>query len=158
MNIFAKRLCIALEEKGMRAADLAEKTGIGKSAISQYMSGAFKPKQVRTEKIAMALDVPVSYLMGWTDDPNINRENKKPVPVVGFKLKSEAEIIDAYNAADKKTKSAVRMLLELPTEENVGSALIAARGGGVKDIESTPSLDHAIEELDKKGSEKPTGF
>ena len=68
MNIFAKRLNAALEKNNMRPTDLAEKTGIGKSAISQYMSGAFKPKQVRTEKIANALGVSVAYLMGWEDD------------------------------------------------------------------------------------------
>lgn len=84
MNIFAKRLNAALEKNNMRPADLAEKTGIGKSAISQYMSGAFKPKQVRTEKIANALGVSVAYLMGY-DEPDIEIEQTacRPYPVIG---------------------------------------------------------------------------
>lgn len=86
MNIFAKRLNAALEKNNMRPADLAEKTGIGKSAISQYMSGAFKPKQVRTEKIANALGVSVAYLMGY-DEPestmNIEGNASRPYPVIG---------------------------------------------------------------------------
>ena len=44
MDTFAKRLCDTLEKKNMRPSDLAELTGIGKSAISQYMKGAFRPK------------------------------------------------------------------------------------------------------------------
>ena len=84
MNIFAKRLNAALEKNNMRPADLAEKTGIGKSAISQYMSGAFKPKQVRTEKIANALGVSVAYLMGY-DEPDIEIAQSacRPYPVIG---------------------------------------------------------------------------
>ena len=84
MNIFAKRLNAALEKNNMRPADLAEKTGIGKSAISQYMSGAFKPKQVRTEKIANALGVSVAYLMGY-DEPAIEIEQSacRSYPVIG---------------------------------------------------------------------------
>ena len=86
-NIFASRLCRALEENNMRPAELAEKTGIGKSAISQYMNGAFKPKQVRTEKIANALGVSVAYLMGWdeSDSDNIieTKEACRPYPVIG---------------------------------------------------------------------------
>lgn len=67
MDVFAKRLCAAMKKKDIRPADLAEITGIGKSAISQYMNGAFRPKQVRTEKIAAALGVSVAYLMGYSD-------------------------------------------------------------------------------------------
>ena len=86
MDIFAKRLCTALEKKNMRPADLAEITGIGKSAISQYMSGAFRPKQVRTEKIADALGVSVAYLMGYENEKNDIEYDNDPslsFPIIG---------------------------------------------------------------------------
>ncbi len=37
---FAERLAYALEVRGMKQIELAEETGISKSAISQYLSGA----------------------------------------------------------------------------------------------------------------------
>lgn len=86
MDIFAKRLCTALKKKNMRPADLAEVTGIGKSAISQYMSGAFRPKQVRTEKIADALGVSVAYLMGYENEKNDIEYDNDPslsFPIIG---------------------------------------------------------------------------
>ena len=86
MDTFAKRLCDTLEKKNMRPSDLAELTGIGKSAISQYMKGAFRPKQVRTEKIASALGVSVAFLMGWSDDPQPITENRHIEPVYPFPI------------------------------------------------------------------------
>ncbi len=74
MSEFSKRLCFLLDKANMRPSDLSEKTGIGKSAISQYMSGSFKPKQVRTEQIANALGVSVAYLMGIDDRITDNSE------------------------------------------------------------------------------------
>ena len=51
---FSERLAYALEARGMKQIELAETTGISKSAISQYLSGAFVPKQIYTYKIAAA--------------------------------------------------------------------------------------------------------
>ena len=89
MDIFAKRLCDTLERKNMRPSDLADLTGIGRSAISQYMKGAFRPKQVRTERIAKALGVSVAFLMGWSDDPYATGKSRedsdpcRPFPIIG---------------------------------------------------------------------------
>ena len=44
-------------DKNMTQSELCEKTGIPKSAMSQYVSGAFTPKQERTYLIAKALNV-----------------------------------------------------------------------------------------------------
>lgn len=41
---FAERLARALDARDVKQVELAEKTGISKSAISQYLSGAFVPK------------------------------------------------------------------------------------------------------------------
>lgn len=63
-NIFAERLKQALATRDMRQTDLVEKTLISKSAISQYLSGAFEPKQKNIYKIAQALNVNPAWLMG----------------------------------------------------------------------------------------------
>ena len=64
MNIVAERLKKAMELRGMRQVELSEKTGIGKSSLSVYMSGDYKPKQSNLYKLAKALDVNPAWLMG----------------------------------------------------------------------------------------------
>lgn len=64
MESCAERICKALRIRGMKQAELSERTGIPKSAISQYCSGAFKPKQQRLFSIAEALNVDEAWLMG----------------------------------------------------------------------------------------------
>jgi len=64
METCAERICKALRIRGMKQAELSERTGIPKSAISQYCSGAFKPKQQRLFAIADVLDVDEAWLMG----------------------------------------------------------------------------------------------
>lgn len=61
----ATRIAKALSIRGMRQADLCEKTKIPKSAISQYISGAFEPKQDRIYLISQALNVDPVWLMGY---------------------------------------------------------------------------------------------
>ena len=59
------RIAKALSIRGMKQYELCEKTKIPKSAISQYISGAFLPKQDRTFLIAQALNVDPVWLMGY---------------------------------------------------------------------------------------------
>lgn len=61
----SNRLAKALTIRGMKQHELCEKTKIPKSAISQYLSGAFEPKQDRLYIIAQALDVDPVWLMGF---------------------------------------------------------------------------------------------
>ena len=64
MESCAARIRRALDLRNMRQIELSVRTGIPKSAISQYCSGAFKPKQKRLFLIAQALDVDEAWLMG----------------------------------------------------------------------------------------------
>lgn len=64
MNSFSDRLNKAMIEKNIKQSELAEKTGITKGAISQYLKGEYIPKQVNTYKIAKALGINPAWLMG----------------------------------------------------------------------------------------------
>lgn len=64
-SIFSERLRNAMKDLGIRQTELCEKTGIGKSAMSQYINGAFIPKQERLHAIAEALNVSEGWLMGY---------------------------------------------------------------------------------------------
>ena len=72
----SKRISRALSIRNMKQSELCSLTGIPKSAMSQYISGAFEPKQDRIFLIAQALDVSEAWLMGF--DVPMKRENLSP--------------------------------------------------------------------------------
>lgn len=67
-DTFANRLKKALDYNQMKPVDLANKTGINKSLISNYLSGAFKAKQDKLDIIAKVLNVSEAWLMGYDVD------------------------------------------------------------------------------------------
>ena len=68
MASFKDRLASAMQERGISQAELCALSGIPKSAVNQYLSGKFKPKQTRTYLIAEVLHVDPAWLMGYGDD------------------------------------------------------------------------------------------
>lgn len=62
---FSDRLKLIIQEKNIRQIDLCKKTGIGKSAMSQYLHGSFEPKQQNLHTLAEALNVSEAWLMGY---------------------------------------------------------------------------------------------
>lgn len=64
MNNFSKRLREALSVAKMTQSELSQKTGIPKSAMSEYCSGAYAPKWARLVSIAEALGVSHGWLAG----------------------------------------------------------------------------------------------
>ena len=73
----SERIATALAIRNMKQSELCEITKIPKSAISQYISGAFEPKQDRIYLIARALDVSEAWLMGY-DVPMERQEKTSP--------------------------------------------------------------------------------
>ena len=72
----SERIAAALSIRNMKQSELCEKTKIPKSAISQYISGAFEPKQDRIYLIANALNVSEAWLMGY--DVPMERKEESP--------------------------------------------------------------------------------
>ena len=63
--VTAKRLRQAMDEMGMKAVELSEKTGLGKSSISQYMNGSHSPSNISAGKMGKVLKVNPLWLMGF---------------------------------------------------------------------------------------------
>ena len=59
------RIKEAMHLRNKTQAELCEITGIPKSAMSQYVSGKFVPKQTRIYLLAKALNVNEAWLMGY---------------------------------------------------------------------------------------------
>ncbi len=84
-STFAERLNAIIKEQNIRQIDLCKKTGIGKSAMSQYLRGSFAPKQQKLYDLAAALNVSEAWLMGY----DVPRERK-------IVTSSEAEGADSF--------------------------------------------------------------
>lgn len=67
-----------MELRNMTQTELCEKTDIPKSAMSQYLSGSFKPKSRRTHDLAKVLNVSEAWLMGY-DVPMERSDTELPL-------------------------------------------------------------------------------
>ena len=73
-STFAERLKAAMAERGLKQVDLiriAESQGVklGKSQLSQYVSGKTMPRDAMLESLAHALEVPTEWLGGADAEP-----------------------------------------------------------------------------------------
>ena len=62
---FSERLRHIMEERGMTQSELAQLSGVSKSSISRYISGAWKGKQDTVYNLAHVLNVSEAWLMGY---------------------------------------------------------------------------------------------
>lgn len=78
---FSYKLAEALREKKISIRELAEKTGIPKSAIQRYTSGETEKIPIdRMILMAEALGIDPAYVMGWNSDVDIKMPpNVRPV-------------------------------------------------------------------------------
>ena len=133
-NIVASRLNTALELRRMKPVELSAITGIGKSSISQYLSGQVKPKQDRIYLIAQALDVNELWLMGLSE--NIHRishheYNKMAIleMVCPPLPDDEAYLINMYRSLNKVgQKKILDYIIDLSGNDKYKSDLVAKNG------------------------------
>lgn len=83
---FASRLRMAMIGANLNQAELAERSGASKAAISQYLSGRNIPTTERMKVLADATDVSVEYLMGF------EKGGGQPVPAI---LRKKISVADA---------------------------------------------------------------
>lgn len=103
----SERIATALTIRKMKQAELCEKTKIPKSAISQYISGAFEPKQDRIYLIAQALNVSEAWLMGY--DVPMEKEKKSPQEVIKL-TDGEKVLLKLFRQVPEEDQ---RMLLDM---------------------------------------------
>ncbi len=75
-EITAKRLRLALDNASMKPQELAEKSKVSKSSISQYVNGSHAPSNISAGKMGKVLDVEPLWLMGF--DVSMKSENSSP--------------------------------------------------------------------------------
>lgn len=97
-QLCGERLREALAIRDLKQVELCKRTGIPKSAMSQYIKGNFEPKQDRLEKMSSALRVNQAWLLGfdvpmeitaknatdrWVEKYGMKIKEQKPIPVIG---------------------------------------------------------------------------
>lgn len=70
-TLSAQRLQEALDDAGIIAQDLANKSGIGKASISHYLNGYYCPTLKKAKQLSEILNVSPAWLMGF-DVPKVD--------------------------------------------------------------------------------------
>ena len=81
---FSQRLREALDARGMKQVELAEKSQISKSSISRYLKGDWEGKQSAVYALAKALGVTEAWLVGY-DVPMEESSNVLPADAEPYK-------------------------------------------------------------------------
>lgn len=103
METFAKRLRFYMDKANLKQSELVERTKIHKSAISAYLSGTYEPKQRNIYKLATALGIKPSQLMG-IDGPQIVKLPSEPPIELN---QPERELITKYRRLDDGGKDRI---------------------------------------------------
>lgn len=117
----AARLKKAMDAAGKKQADLMRETGLDRSAISNYLSGKYEPKQKAIYKMAAALDVSEAWLMGL-DAPM------------------------ARSVESKKNDQLAKLIVRLRTDEGFYKTVSAIAGLSESKYKSIEQLVAALEE------------
>jgi transcriptional regulator with XRE-family HTH domain len=103
------RLKEAMHQVSKTPADVARETGLNKSTLSRYLSGAVEPKQNAVAKLASSLNVSEMWLWGY-DVPMV-KETKKSAPIEESGM-SEAKM-KLFALADSCTEEEAERLLKV---------------------------------------------
>ena len=108
----ADRIKEALLIKGMKQSDLCRLTKIPKSAMSQYLSEAYEPKQDRIYLISQALNVSEAWLMGL--DVPMERQEQKTSPTIKPELsEGEKEWLELFRRLPEDKQQMARDLIRV---------------------------------------------
>lgn len=125
VSTFKDRLNEALNVRQIRPVDLAKRTKISESTISQYRSGYAEPKEERLAVIANALHVNPAWLMGLNAPRDFSKAGTMDYQITlsdSTDIVIEAKILDGYRRADTLTKNMIERLLNIEKEVNDGNS------------------------------------
>lgn len=104
------RIRIALNIRRMKQSELCQITKIPKSALSQYISGCYEPKQDRIYLIAKTLDVSEAWLMGYDVPMERDKENA-PTPTKEDLSEGEKALLELFNRVPEDQQKLVLQMI-----------------------------------------------
>lgn len=90
---FADKLKNLMKDLDLTQSKLSDLTGIGKSSISQYLSGKNEPTKDRKKEIALALGVQENYFETFETAATVQPDSvvNVPIPLVAKLMKKSKE-------------------------------------------------------------------
>lgn len=137
MDNFNNRLKQAMEYRNVKPAELSKLTNIGKSSISQWLSGKYSAKQDKIFVIAKALNVNPSWLIG----ANVPMSNET-LPDKIFNLSSkldEKRQNNVYNYT-KQQYNEQNKIIPMPVQSDIKLYGAVSAGTGEYLLDNTPEL------------------
>ena len=101
----AERIKTALSIRGMKQSDLCRITQMPKSALSQYISGVYEPKQDRIYLISRALNINEAWLMGL--DAPMERQMIKDYPSAIDLTEGEQMLLELFRQVPEEQQQLV---------------------------------------------------
>ena len=102
-ELTASRLKEALDKKGLRPQDLANRSGVSKASISQYLNGTHAPSNISSGKMARVLGVSAPWLMGYDVHENETKSN--------IEMDRALDFYERYEKASPEIREAIEALL-----------------------------------------------
>ena len=96
-NKFGKRLTLVMEIRNIKQKQLASITGVTVATVSRYVNDKRTPDIEFIKKVVNALNVSADFLLGFTEDMTVHREEG---PMGKYKIiregyPEEIEIVDS---------------------------------------------------------------
>lgn len=103
-EVTAKRLQLALSNANMKPQELADKSGVSKASISQYINGSHAPSNISSGKIGKILNVEPMWLMGF--DVEMRKE------ISSESAKVDIDFIEKFSILNERDKKIVMSVIE----------------------------------------------
>lgn len=124
----AQRLAQIMNERNLRQVDILKQSEkfqkelgikLGKSALSQYVSGKSIPDQDKLVLLAKTLDVSEAWLMGYDTTEQLTEPNKPSIDLSN--LREKVVMFDGKPLSDddvKKIEQIIRLSIEVMGDED----------------------------------------
>ena len=118
VSTFRERITELVESSEKSQSDIAMDFGISKQTLSAWITGQNSPRTPTVAALAAYFGVTIPWLNGfdvskYDDSLPVMKEKVLPDPALS---PEERQIIIAYRSADKAIKSAIKKLLDIPTD------------------------------------------
>ena len=142
MSDISTKLHESIQRAGYSYGELAKLTGIPKSAIQRYATGATpKIPMDRLQLLANALNVSAQYLMGW-------EEKKDPLHQLAEKKVQEEHVLELVNGDPELTE----FLEELRDNPDMRMLFSVTKGASKEDVQAAVRIILAL-----RGDQMPSG-
>lgn len=103
-ELTAKRLQLALSNANMKPQELADKSGVSKASISQYVNGSHAPSNISSGKMGKVLNVEPMWLMGF--DVEMKKE------ISSESARNDMIFLEKFSLLNERDKNIVMSMID----------------------------------------------